>query len=287
LCALFSRRVRVRPSSASLGVDGASLAISASQRQIHLMLRQLHTRLVAPTRMWRSLSAAAGGDKRVEAFQAPNFLTEGTRPLFDTDHDQFRVSHPFALELRGVQLAGDGRLSGTPSTSVLDCDCGCGAAREGRRPGEPRQLPLVHLHLQSLARNFFKTSVVPFHDAWETQGYVPRELWQEAGKNGLLGVTVPEKYGGVGADVLWSAIVWEEQGYSLCTGPGFALHSEIVIPYILHYGSEEQVTRPCVVHAALTCVDSLAGGRCAVAGVRRSCDCCRSSSAATSSLLLR
>ena len=61
-----------------------------------------------------------------------------------------------------------------------------------------------------------------------------------AGRNGLLCVTMPEKYGGPETDILHSNIVWEEQGYSLCTGPGFALHSEIVAPYILHYGTEEQ-----------------------------------------------
>ena len=40
--------------------------------------------------------------------------------------------------------------------------------------------------------------------------------------------------------MLTAAIVWEEQGYSGCSGPGFSLHSDIVIPYILHYGTEEQ-----------------------------------------------
>lgn len=45
-----------------------------------------------------------------------------------------------------------------------------------------------------------------------------------------MGATVPVEYGGSGADILMSAIVWEEQGYSNCSGPGFALHSDIVIP---------------------------------------------------------
>lgn len=89
-------------------------------------------------------------------------------------------------------------------------------------------------------RNFFETEVVPFHDEWENDGHVPRELWLEAGKTGILGVTTPEEYGGAGVEMLYTAITWEEQGYSLCTGPGFALHSDIVMPYILHYGTEEQ-----------------------------------------------
>ncbi len=48
---------------------------------------------------------------------------------------------------------------------------------------------------------------------------------------------MPEKYGGAGADILYAAVNWEEQSYCGFTGPGWALHSEIVMPYILHYGS--------------------------------------------------
>jgi alkylation response protein AidB-like acyl-CoA dehydrogenase len=81
--------------------------------------------------------------------------------------------------------------------------------------------------------------VVPHHEQWEKDGNVSRELWKAAGDNGLLGVTVPEEYGGMGLDAKYAAVHWEEQAYSLCTGPGFALHSEIVCPYIVRYGSEE------------------------------------------------
>jgi long-chain-acyl-CoA dehydrogenase len=56
-------------------------------------------------------------------------------------------------------------------------------------------------------------------------------------------VMAPEEYGGLGLDCRYSAVVWEEQSYSLCSGPGFALHSEIVIPYIYNYGTEEQKKR--------------------------------------------
>ena len=69
---------------------------------------------------------------------------------------------------------------------------------------------------------------------------VPREIWKKAGDMGLLCVTVPEEYGGLGLDVLYAAVMWEEQSYANCTGPGWFLHSEIVAPYIVHYGTEEQ-----------------------------------------------
>ena len=80
-------------------------------------------------------------------------------------------------------------------------------------------------------------------DQWEEDGQISREAWLKAGEYGLLGVLTPEKYGGVEADILYSAIVWEEQSYSGCTGPGFALHSEIVAPYLVRYGTEEQKER--------------------------------------------
>jgi alkylation response protein AidB-like acyl-CoA dehydrogenase len=46
---------------------------------------------------------------------------------------------------------------------------------------------------------------------WEDVGHVPRDLWKSAGENGLLGVTMPEQYGGAAADKLYAAITWEEQ----------------------------------------------------------------------------
>ncbi|ELK15687.1 Long-chain specific acyl-CoA dehydrogenase, mitochondrial [Pteropus alecto] len=76
---------------------------------------------------------------------------------------------------------------------------------------------------------------------WEKAGEVSRELWEKAGKQGLLGVNIAEHHGGIGGDLYSAAVVWEEQGYSNCTGPGFSLHSDIVMPYIANYGSEEQI----------------------------------------------
>ena len=101
----------------------------------------------------------------------------------------------------------------------------------------------THDQFREMTRKFYAEQVVPNHPEWEDQGHVPKELWQEAGALGLLSVTVPEEYGGYGLDCLYSAIVWEEQAYSGCTGPGFALHSEIVAPYIVNYGTEEQKQR--------------------------------------------
>ncbi|MBL4740607.1 MAG: acyl-CoA dehydrogenase family protein [Sneathiella sp.] len=89
-------------------------------------------------------------------------------------------------------------------------------------------------------RNFVAERIVPFHDEWEKAGQVPRSLWKEAGEAGLLCCTIPEEYGGPGADFMFSAIVCEEVARVGATGPAFHLHSDIVAPYLLNYGTEEQ-----------------------------------------------
>lgn len=96
-----------------------------------------------------------------------------------------------------------------------------------------------HLFRES-ARRFCEERVVPFHAQWEKDGQVSREVWREAGENGFLCCSVPEEYGGVGADFLFSVIFLEELARTGASGPSFHLHSEIVAPYITAYGTEEQ-----------------------------------------------
>jgi alkylation response protein AidB-like acyl-CoA dehydrogenase len=72
---------------------------------------------------------------------------------------------------------------------------------------------------------------------------VPRELWRRAGELGLLCLTVPEEYGGAGVDFSYSAIVVEELSRAGATGPIFYLHSDIVAPYLVQYGTEAQKQR--------------------------------------------
>ncbi len=87
---------------------------------------------------------------------------------------------------------------------------------------------------------FLDKEIAPHHEAWEEQGYVDREVWRKAGANGFLCMTLPEEYGGAGADKLYSVAQMEELARGGFTGIGFGLHSEIVAPYILHYGTEAQ-----------------------------------------------
>jgi acyl-CoA dehydrogenase len=95
-----------------------------------------------------------------------------------------------------------------------------------------------HTLFRDAARRFMETEVQPHREGWEEQGYVDREVWLKAGAAGFLCPSMPEQYGGAGADKRYSAVLIEEQYRIGDSGLGFSLHSEIVAPYLLHYGNE-------------------------------------------------
>ncbi len=92
-------------------------------------------------------------------------------------------------------------------------------------------------------RRFIAAEITPYHAAWEKDGIVPRSAWLKAGEAGLLCTEVPEEYGGGGGDFLFGAIMIEEMARAGATGPTFYLHSDIVAPYLVHYGTVEQKRR--------------------------------------------
>ena len=92
-------------------------------------------------------------------------------------------------------------------------------------------------------RRFMDKEIAPFHAQWEEQGYVDRAVWNKAGENGFLCMTMPEAFGGASADKLYSIVQMEELGRAGFSGIGYSLHSEIVAPYIAHYGTPEQKAR--------------------------------------------
>ncbi|WP_372826675.1 acyl-CoA dehydrogenase family protein [Polaromonas sp.] len=97
-----------------------------------------------------------------------------------------------------------------------------------------------HETFRDAFRKFCDKEIAPFHAQWEEQGYVDRAVWNKAGDNGFLCMTMPEEYGGSGADKLYSVVQMEELARGGFSGIGYGLHSEIVAPYILHYGTEAQ-----------------------------------------------
>ncbi|XP_063607383.1 long-chain specific acyl-CoA dehydrogenase, mitochondrial-like [Penaeus indicus] len=100
-----------------------------------------------------------------------------------------------------------------------------------------------HDIFRSSVRKFFNEEVLPYHAQWEKDGQISRECWLKAGEQGLLGTDTPDQFGGIGGDFKDAAIIMEEQSYVNCSGPGFALHSQIVMPYITHYGTQEQIDK--------------------------------------------
>lgn len=101
-----------------------------------------------------------------------------------------------------------------------------------------------HLDFRKTARTFFEREVVPFHDQWEKDGIVPRELWLKAGEAGLLCFDVPETYGGPGVeDFRYNVILSDEQTRAGASGPGFSVHTDIIVPYLSSLGTVEQKRR--------------------------------------------
>ena len=97
-----------------------------------------------------------------------------------------------------------------------------------------------HEQFRDTVRKFLENEAVPYHPQWEKDGQVDRELWNKAGEMGFLCPQVPEEYGGLGLDFGYNAIIAEEISRAGLTGIGWGLHSDIAVPYIVNYGSEEQ-----------------------------------------------
>lgn len=97
-----------------------------------------------------------------------------------------------------------------------------------------------HELFREQVRRFAEKEIVPHHAQWEKDGMVSREVWAAAGAAGLLCCTIPEEYGGAGGDFLHATIVIEELAKVGASGPAFHLHSDIVAPYIVTYGNEDQ-----------------------------------------------
>src|SRR5580700_9425071 len=97
--------------------------------------------------------------------------------------------------------------------------------------------------LEDQARRFIDAEFVPHLDRWNEQGMYEREVWTKAGAAGLLCASMPEQYGGAGGSFAHETVI--NRALALCGFDSFGgpLHSGIVAPYILHYGTEEQKQR--------------------------------------------
>ncbi|WP_405904125.1 acyl-CoA dehydrogenase family protein [Streptomyces sp. NBC_00656] len=101
-----------------------------------------------------------------------------------------------------------------------------------------------HQAFRETIRAFIAREVVPHYEQWEADGKVPRALYRRLGDLGVLGIAVPERFGGAGVDGLrFSAIIAEESARVGVTLGALRVHADLVLPYLLDLGTEEQLTR--------------------------------------------
>jgi acyl-CoA dehydrogenase len=97
-----------------------------------------------------------------------------------------------------------------------------------------------HRMFRDALRRFLAKEITPHVEEWEEAGIVPREAWKKMGEQGFLAMNVPEEYGGLGADFLYSVIVTEELVRTNHSGLAVPLHTDIIVPYIVSFATEEQ-----------------------------------------------
>ncbi|GGS77412.1 acyl-CoA dehydrogenase family protein [Streptomyces griseoviridis] len=101
-----------------------------------------------------------------------------------------------------------------------------------------------HEAFRDTVRTFLAKEVLPHHARWEREGVVDRDVWRAAGRQGLLGLAVPEEYGGGGTDDFrYSAVLIEEFARAGASGLALSLHNDIVGPYLTRLATEEQKRR--------------------------------------------
>jgi acyl-CoA dehydrogenase len=96
-----------------------------------------------------------------------------------------------------------------------------------------------HQAFRDRLKKFLAQEVTPNVDQWEKDRILPKSIWRKMGKNGFLCPDVAPEYGGMGRDFLYSVIITEEISHTLHTGLVAMLHSDIVVPYITAFASEE------------------------------------------------
>jgi acyl-CoA dehydrogenase len=100
-----------------------------------------------------------------------------------------------------------------------------------------------HRELRKHAAEFLRKEATPNQERWARQHQVDREFWNKLGDAGLLGLDLPERFGGAGGDFGHSAVVAEELALAHDSASGWVVHSPIVAHYINTYASEEQKQR--------------------------------------------
>ncbi|ADC51746.1 acyl-CoA dehydrogenase [Alkalihalophilus pseudofirmus OF4] len=114
-----------------------------------------------------------------------------------------------------------------------------------------------HMIFRKAVRSFLEKEIKPHYEKWEKDGLIPRDIWYKLGGEGLLCPWLPEEYGGMGADFGYSFVLIEELERIGSSLVGVPLHNDVVVPYLWHYGNEEQKGRwlpKCATGEAVTAV---------------------------------
>ena len=101
-----------------------------------------------------------------------------------------------------------------------------------------------HEAFRELARDFIEKEVVPAYPQWEKAGRMPREAFEKLGATGMMGIAIPEEYGGGGQpDYRYNVVLQEEAARALVTLSTVRTQLEVILPYFLHYANDEQRKR--------------------------------------------
>ncbi|MFB4318590.1 acyl-CoA dehydrogenase family protein [Actinomadura sp. 21ATH] len=101
-----------------------------------------------------------------------------------------------------------------------------------------------HEAFRSTIRDFIAAEVAPVYEQWEDAGHPPRDFYNKLGELGVFGITVPEEYGGAGeTSFKYQLVISEECARAGVSFGGYGVHVNLVLPYLIKYGSDEQKKR--------------------------------------------
>ncbi|MCK8614773.1 acyl-CoA dehydrogenase family protein [Gordonia sp. C13] len=101
-----------------------------------------------------------------------------------------------------------------------------------------------HEAFRKTIRDFIAKEVTPVYHDWEKQGHPPREFYNRLGDLGVLGIEAPEEFGGGGvSDFTYSLVIAEETSAAGVTFGSYSVHSNLILPYLMEYGTQEQKER--------------------------------------------
>ncbi|GAB92827.1 acyl-CoA dehydrogenase [Gordonia rhizosphera NBRC 16068] len=101
-----------------------------------------------------------------------------------------------------------------------------------------------HETFRKTIRDFIAKEVVPQYDDWCKQGHPPREFYHRLGELGVLGIEAPEEYGGGGTkDFTYSMVIAEETSAAGVSFGSYSVHTNLILPYLTEYASQEQKQR--------------------------------------------